>query len=196
MYPPVCAIRLIEPMRKLCLFAGLLCSLSQISFSADGGDLWHEMNEKDPVTDSKKIYMYRIADHEILSLGNLFNKMWPRLLVGCENKRSFFAFQLSKSPVTSTGNWVSATTRFGSFKPQTSNWEWRAGGSILLMPDRSDPINFAAALTLADKLYVRYASKEGPEVTLEFSLTGVKNHLPNIAQACGWDYAKALREVQ
>lgn len=170
--------------------------MSLISFGADGGDWWQEVNEKDPVTDSKKIYMFRIAEHETLSLGNLLNKMWPRIIVGCQDKHSFFAFQIKKPPMVSASGKVSATTRFGTYKPQTIDWEWRAAGSMLVMPDRADPINFAAGLTLVDKIYLRYASKEGPEVTLEFSMTGIKSHLPNIAQACGWDYAKALREVQ
>jgi hypothetical protein len=85
--------------------------MSLISFGADGGDLWQEMNEKDPVTDSKKVYMFRIAEHETLSLGNLFNKMWPRIVVGCQDKRSFFAFQISKPPLVSASGKVSATTR-------------------------------------------------------------------------------------
>jgi len=49
--------------------------------------------------------------------------------------------------------------------------------------------------TLADKYLFRYAAKEGADITLEFSLEGVKNHLPKIAQACGWDYAEAVRQV-
>src|SRR2546428_1006321 len=111
--------------------------------------------------------MYRIADHEILSFGNLVNQSWPRIIVGCENKHSFFAFEITKPPMTAAHDKVSVTTRFGSYKLQTSDWGSRAGGSILLMPDRSDPINFAVALTLVDKVFLRYTSKEGSEMTLE-----------------------------
>lgn len=184
-------------MKKFCILALLLLfELGSLLHSEDNRDMWHEKSETDPVTDSKKVYMYRIADNEILSLGNLVNQSWPRIVIGCENGHSFFAFQINKAPLTLQNNQVSATTRFGSFKPVTTNWDSRAGGTMLVMPDKSDPINFAAGLTLVDKAFLRYTPKQGPELTLEFTVTGVKNHLPNIARACGWDYAKAIREVQ
>ena len=183
-------------MRKLCLIVSLFLTIPVVAFCEDNRDMWHEKSETDPVTDSKKVYMYRIADHEILSLGNLVNQSWPRIVIGFENGHSFFAFQVNKPPLTSQNNKVSATTRFGSFKPVTTNWDSRAGGKMLAMPDKANPINFAAGITLVDKVFLRYTPKQGPEVTLEVTVTGVKNHLPNIARACGWDYAKALREVQ
>ena len=64
------------------------------------------------------------------------------------------------------------------------------------MPDRADPIIFAVGMSLVDKVFLRDTSKDRVEMTLEFTVAGAKNHLPSIAQACGWDYAKALREVQ
>ena len=186
----------VELLRRLSLLFSLFLTLPVGSFSADNSDLWHEKSEKDPVTDAKKVYMYRIADHEILSLGNLVNQSWPRIIVGCENRHSFFAFEITKPPLATPNNKVSATTRFGSYKPQTIDWDSRAGGLMLVMPDRADPVNFAVGMSLVDKVFLRYKSKDGVEMTLEFTVTSAKSHLPNIAQACGWDYAKALREVQ
>jgi len=186
----------VELLRKFCLVFSLFWVLPVISLCEDNPDMWHEKSETDPVTDSRKVYMFRIADHEILSLGNLVSQSWPRIVIGCENRHNFFAFQINKPPMTSQNSKVSATTRFGSFKPVTTDWDSRAGGAMLVMPDKADPINFAAGLTLVDKVFLRYTPKQGPDVTLEFTVTGVKNHLPNIARACGWDYAKAVREVQ
>ncbi|MFN8006032.1 MAG: hypothetical protein U0V70_03165 [Terriglobia bacterium] len=67
---------------------------------------------------------------------------------------------------------------------------------MLRMPRQIDPINFAAGLTQVDKAFLRYTPKQGLEVTPEFTVTGVKNHFAKHCAACGWDYAKAVREVQ
>jgi hypothetical protein len=86
-------------------------------------------------------------------------------------------------------------TRHGKFNPTTLPWRTGSGSDkTLLVPDRH-AINFATGLTLVDKFLLRYQSKEGPSVTLEFTTFGIKDHLPRTARACGWDYERAIREV-
>lgn len=156
-------------------------------------DGWVEKTEIDKVTDSMRVYMSLIADHQALNLSNWLNLNWPRLVVGCEDKQNFFAVAISSPAKLDPLARASVITRFGNFKPVAENWESAGGGTLLRM--LAEPINAAVALTTTDKVLFRYTPKEGRDVTLEFSIFGAKDHLPRIAQACGWDYARALRQL-
>jgi hypothetical protein len=157
-------------------------------------DRWHEHTEVDKITDSKMVYLTRVADNEVFKLGNLVERNWPRLAGGCQDRGAFFGVMLTNPPRLDSATGASVTTRHGTFKPVTLTWRTAAGSEKgLFVADRT-AINVAAGLTRVDKLLLRYTSKEGSDVTLEFTMFGVKDHLPRIARACGWDYARALRE--
>src|SRR5262249_41790423 len=158
-------------------------------------DHWREKTEIDKITDEKMVYMFRVADGEYFKLGNLVEASWPRLAIGCQNRRSFFGVQLAPPPRLDGAGGASVTTRHGTFNPVTLTWRVSAGSDKGLAVADRIAINFAAVLTLVDKFLLRYKSREGSDVTLEFTTFGVKDHLPRIAQACGWDYARAIREA-
>jgi hypothetical protein len=181
-------------VNRLCLILCLTFALPIAALAADAPrDRWIEKMEIDKVTDSRMVYMVLMADDQTLNVGNWINRNWPSLLVGCENKHPVFAVGINKPPrLGSVGN-VSVTSRFGTFQPTTENWESANGGTHLRM--LADPINASVALTKVDKFLIRYSPKDGADVTLEFTLIGVKDHLPKIAQHCGWNYDQALRQL-
>lgn len=182
-------------MNRLFPILYLAFALPVAAMAADAPkDRWMEKTEIDKVTDSRMVYMVRMADDQTLNLGNWVNRNWPSLLVGCENKHPIFAVGINKPPRLGPAGNVSVTSRFGDFKPTTENWESAHGGTYLRM--LADPINASVALTKADKFLIRYTPKDGADVTLEFTLVGVKDHLPKIAQDCGWNYDQALRRLR
>jgi hypothetical protein len=157
-------------------------------------DNWVDRADVDKVTDRKDFYMYLIAEGQAFKIGNWINKSWPRLITGCRGGDSFFAVSLAAPAKADFLERVSVISRYGGFTPVTTYWAAISGGTSLQVT--RNPIGAAATLTKTDKFFVRYTPKEGPEVTLEFSVYGAKDHLPKIARACGWDYGKALRELR
>jgi hypothetical protein len=158
-------------------------------------DHWQEATDVDKMTDRKTIYMFRIADGEYFKLGNVVERSWPRLLLGCNGPRRFFSVQLTSAVQLDPSGNAQVTTRYGNFRAVTNTWHSETGSDKGLLAPDTMAINNAASLTLVDKFLLRYKSKAGPDVTLEFTTFGVKDHLPKIARACGWDYARAIREA-
>jgi len=156
-------------------------------------DNWMERTDKDKVNDSVSTYMFLVADHEDFKISNWLNRNFPRVIIGCHDRQPFFSVAITSPPKLDASGRAFVMSRVGNFRPVSEMWDVVGGGGYLRM--RAEPINAAVALTLADKYLLRYAAKEGADITLEFSLEGIKNHLPKIAQACGWDYAEAVRQV-
>jgi hypothetical protein len=178
-------------LQVICLLAAIP---SAIAANDQPKDWWHEKSETDKITDSKSFWMFLMAKNEELKPSNYVHPdNFQRLLVGCQDKRNFFAVVISAPAKQSSSGNTSVTSRFGSYKPVTEDWEIEDGGTMLRA--LSDPINASVALTTVDEFLFRYTTKEGREVTLEFSVVGAKNHLPNVARACGWDYARAVQEL-
>ena len=179
-------------LRVICL---LVAIPSAIAANDQPKDWWQEQSETDKITDSKRFWMFLLAKNEAFKPSNYVHpEKIQRLVVGCEDKRNFFGVIVSAPAKQNSSGNTSVTSRFGSYKPVTEEWAIEQGGRLLRA--LSDPINASVALTKVDEFLFRYTTREGGEVTLEFSVVGAKNHLPNIAQACGWDYTRALQELR
>ncbi len=186
------AIHRDKTVKPLAQYFIMACLLPIGAMAADQPkDRWIEKAEGDKVTDDKFVYVMRMADDQVLNLGNWVNKNWPTLMMGCKNGHYFFAVRVNKPPKLNAEGKVDVIVRYGSFKPVYESWRFESPGAIRML---ANPINASVAMTKAEKLYVRYTPKEGPDVTLEFTTFGIGNHLPNIARACGWNYERALQE--
>jgi hypothetical protein len=180
-------------VKPLAQYFILACLLPLTAMAADQPkDRWIEKTEIDKVTDDKFVYVMRMADDQVLNLGNWVNKNWPTLMMGCKNRQYFFAVRVNKTPKLNAEGKVDVIVRYGSFKPVYESWRFESPGAIRMV---ANPINASVALTRAEKFYVRYTPKEGTDVTMEFTTFGVKDHLPKIAQSCGWNYEQAFRQL-
>ena len=174
---------------------GVLLALSASAAADEAKDYWHEKTDVDKITDRKTVYLFRVADGHLLKFSNIVGGQFPRLILGCQEQRRFFSVELTTPAQLDLAGNAQVITRHGKFNPTTLPWRAGSGSDRTLLVLDRHAINFAAGLTLVDKFLLRYQSKEGPSVTLEFATFGIKDHLPRIARACGWDYERAIREV-
>lgn len=173
-------------MKRIFPILFLVFAIEKAGVGADPKDRWIEKTDTDKLTDTRRTYMTLMAENR-----SWLSRNWPSLSVGCEGIYAFFVVSIATPAKVGPSGRVLVTSRFGNLRPVTQNWYPAAGGTVLSMT--ADPFKAAVSLTRADTFLMRYTPKEGEDVTLEFALVGANNHLPKIAQACGWDWPALLR---
>jgi len=197
--------------RMMSLGFGWLLILMQPEFAGAADkptDRWTENLNTNKIDGSKDFFLSVRADNAI---GTGFRNLltFPVLSIYCDYSKRSTNIQVDAKLPLKEDNFhkVQVRYRIYGYQPVTEAWDISTDNVAILRPAKDENYNYAVSMARSSnhwavsrasssKVIFEFMTQDGRVETVEFSLLGLENHLPKVAQACGWDYQKVWREAQ
>ncbi|EAN0852604.1 type VI secretion protein [Salmonella enterica] len=140
---------------------------------------WQTSTETSPVDDSKNIYLSLSAEQTIST--GLDHGVTPQIWITCREKKTNLYIDWSTFLGTEE---TEVLYRLGKNKAKVANWDMSTDNKAVFY--RGNVVSFIKTLMQTNTMFVRVVPYGESPVSTSFTITGLKDAIKPLQQACGW----------
>jgi hypothetical protein len=153
---------------------------------------WRVSNEKSEMDGSAKVGLFLDANNEV---DGWLKTQRPKLVIRCQEHKTdlYVNTGMPANPEYGSFNEYTVRLRLDQKPPTRQSWGQSTNNESLFAPSA---IQLAKQLATAETLIFEFTPFNSSPARAEFNVSGLNEHLKEVAQACGWNSAGKVADVQ